>query len=538
MLSYIIQVIVCQSLFLIIFERYLKKETFFTANRFYLIGAQLLALVIPLIKLDPFKQIVPAEYIMRLPAVVLGNTENTASQVVANDMVPITPSIWSLELFLLIGMGISFLIFCHKFYKIAQFVNKGERRQQYPLQIIQLPNSTMAFSFLKYVFVGDQIEEDAKHIIIEHEKIHVLQKHTYDLLFFEILKVIMWFNPLVYLYQKRLKVMHEFIVDAEVIKRDKGSLYQNLLAQVFDTNDIIFTNTFFKKSLIKKRIIMLRKTKSKKNNVLKYLLVIPLIYGMLLFSACNDVMGQDDTAMNEEASSKTPLIEKIDVVKEQIQIQGIVNDHEQEGLNLLLAAVKGKEFDPKLVEEVHAYEATKGKSKLTKKIADVFEQIQIQGNINDEEEKTIKSLLVLTTEDGLNDPFFEDVLERVEIPFAIIEQPPSYPECESLEGDAKRKCFTNAVAKFVNLNFNIKIAEDLQLKGKQRIITVFKIDKEGNVTEVKARAPHPDLAEEAKRVVGLLPKMIPAKHKGKNVVVPYSLPILFDIKDDENKSKN
>lgn len=55
---------------------------------------------------------------------------------------------------------------------------------------------------------------------------------------------------------------------------------------------------------------------------------------------------------------------------------------------------------------------------------------------------------------------------------------------------------------------------------------------------MKARAPHPDLAEEAKRVVGLLPKMIHAKHKGKNVVVPYSLPILFDIKDDKNKSKN
>ena len=102
MLSYIIQVIVCQLLFLIIFERFLKKETFFTANRFYLIGAQLLALLIPLIKLDPFKQIVSAEYIMRLPAVVLGNTENTISQSIANDIAPMTHSIWSLELFLLI----------------------------------------------------------------------------------------------------------------------------------------------------------------------------------------------------------------------------------------------------------------------------------------------------------------------------------------------------------------------------------------------------------------------------------------------------
>lgn len=531
MLSYILQLLFCQFLFLLIYDVFLKKETFFTSNRIYLIVSQILALIIPLIKVEGFQQVIPQEYIVKLPAVIIGNTANEATQAPVMNEALSTSFNLSFEHFIILGMVITSVFVLTKFNRIYQYIKLGEKLREDDFWLVMLPNSKAAFSFLNYVFLGEQIEQNSQKAIIKHELIHVKQKHSYDLLFFELLKILMWFNPFVYVYQKQLATLHEYIADSEAIKQEsKASMYQNLLEQIFDTNTINFTNTFFKKSLIKKRITMLSKNKSKQQNAIKYLLTLPLIFGMLLISSCNDSVTEESPMLVEEVENeKSPLINKVKIVKEQIQIQGNVTDHEQKGLDLLLSAIKGTEFDPNLVEEVQAFEATKDKSKLTKKIADVFEQIQIQGNITDEEEKVLKSLLVLTADNGLNDPFFEDVLDKVEIPFAVIEQAPIFHDCEVVVESQQRDCTTNNIATFVNKNFNIDLASKLNLTGEQRIITRFVIDKEGNITGVKARAAHPDLAAEAERVIKLLPQMIPGKHKGKAVSVPYSLPILFVV---------
>jgi len=83
------------------------------------------------------------------------------------------------------------------------------------------------------------------------------------------------------------------------------------------------------------------------------------------------------------------------------------------------------------------------------------------------------------------------------------------------------------ISRFVQKNFNTDLAGDLGLTGRQRISVIFKIDKSGNVTGVRARAPHPRLEKEAIRVINLLPKMQPGKQRGKAVIVTYSLPIIF-----------
>ena len=121
--------------------------------------------------------------------------------------------------------------------------------------------------------------------IIKHELVHIEQKHSWDLLFFEFLRIIFWFNPLVYVYQKRTSELHEFIADATVAKTHRKEQYQMLLSQVFQTEEISFVNHFFKSSLIKKRIVMLQKTKSKKVWQLKYLLLIPIVIGMLVYTS-------------------------------------------------------------------------------------------------------------------------------------------------------------------------------------------------------------------------------------------------------------
>ena len=125
----------------------------------------------------------------------------------------------------------------------------------------------------------------------------------------------------------------------------------------------------------------------------------------------------------------------------------------------------------------------------------------------------------------------EEVEEDVEVPFHVIENVPIYPGCEKGNNEAKKKCMSEKIQKFVQKKFNTDLAGDLGLTGRQRISVLFKIDRDGNITGVRSRAPHPRLEKEAARVINLLPKMKPGKQRGKAVTVPYSLPIIFQVQD-------
>ncbi|MDN3723377.1 energy transducer TonB [Aequorivita sp. SDUM287046] len=126
----------------------------------------------------------------------------------------------------------------------------------------------------------------------------------------------------------------------------------------------------------------------------------------------------------------------------------------------------------------------------------------------------------------------EEVVEEeiADVPFAVIENVPIYPGCENEKGnDAKKKCMSSKISEFINKKFDTDLASDLGLDGRQRIAVQFKIDKNGRVIDVRARAPHPRLEKEAVSVVQSLPNMTPGKQRGKPVGVLYSLPIVFDI---------
>jgi len=82
-------------------------------------------------------------------------------------------------------------------------------------------------------------------------------------------------------------MLQEYIADAFVVNNhNKKDYYQDLLSQVFKTQKISFINPFFNHSLIKKRIIMLQKSKSKKSGRLKYLLIIPAVFTMIIYTSC------------------------------------------------------------------------------------------------------------------------------------------------------------------------------------------------------------------------------------------------------------
>lgn len=161
------------------------------------------------------------------------------------------------------------------------------------------------------------------------------------------------------------------------------------------------------------------------------------------------------------------------------------------------------------------------------------EVIEVMEDEEEEEETIIKSTEAKQDEKIVKvKEIKEEVVEEeiADVPFAVIENVPIYPGCEKENGnEAKKKCMSSKISEFINKKFNSELATDLGLEGRQRISVQFKIDKNGNVVDVRARAPHPRLEKEAVSVVQSLPDMTPGKQRGKPVGVLYSLPIVFDI---------
>ncbi len=121
----------------------------------------------------------------------------------------------------------------------------------------------------------------------------------------------------------------------------------------------------------------------------------------------------------------------------------------------------------------------------------------------------------------------EEVIE--DVPFAIIEEAPTYPGCTGTK-EQKKKCLQDRIRDHVYNKFNTRLASELGLEeGLKKVYVQFRIDHKGNITEIRARGPHLRLEKEAVRVVKLLPKMTPGMQRGRPVSVKYTLPITFKV---------
>lgn len=156
-----------------------------------------------------------------------------------------------------------------------------------------------------------------------------------------------------------------------------------------------------------------------------------------------------------------------------------------------------------------------------------------------EDEEEVEETIIESTETNQEEIVEVEEVEVVEeeeeigdVPFAVIEDVPIFPGCENKRNNQERKdCMSEKINDFVNRRFDTGLGSDLGLSGINRIYVQFRIEKDGSVTVLGARAPHPRLQQEAERVVNMLPKMQPGKQRGKAVGVLYSLPITFRVQD-------
>lgn len=275
-LTYLLQVNLYLLLFYLFYLVLLRNETFFKMNRFYLVGSALFSMIIPAMKADWIKELFITEKVQQLthsvtyavvrPQIELLNVTTLAS--------PDQPWLSTMEWLWLIYAVVS-LIFLINFLRKLYQVNST----------FKIKLKGRAFSFFGKIVVDEELE--GKDIIIKHELVHARQWHSADVVFFEIFLAMNWFNPIVYLYRNAIKNIHEFIADDSAASTlEERSAYALLLvSSVFNTQPQRLTNNFFNQSLLKRRIIMLHKTKSRKVAILKYGLSVPLFAGMLIFSS-------------------------------------------------------------------------------------------------------------------------------------------------------------------------------------------------------------------------------------------------------------
>jgi len=154
-----------------------------------------------------------------------------------------------------------------------------------------------------------------------------------------------------------------------------------------------------------------------------------------------------------------------------------------------------------------------------------------------EDEKEVEETIIESTETDESEAVeVEEIVEAEEeeevvedVPFAIIEEVPVFPGCKGTKAQ-KKACLNKKLTKHVQRYFDAELANELGLApGKKRIYVQFKIDKDGSITNINARAPHPRLKKEAVRIARKIPKMKPGRQRGKAVRVGYTLPITFNV---------
>lgn len=233
-----------------------RNLTFFQWNRFYLLGLVLVSLLIPIgVYIDMSFLFVPNDPIMKIHfttmdevIVYISKNESTLY------LIDVVHYLYWL------GVGVASSLVLWRLWKL---------RKEF-----QQDTSYSSFSFFKKIVIGTKVR--GIKAIEDHERVHVEQGHSYDLILVELVAIFNWFNPVVYWIKKELKFQHECIAD-EICSLDKISYAELLLSHAMQTDVYMLRHEFSNQSFLKKRIMMLFKNKSKGNRKFLYLSILPLI---------------------------------------------------------------------------------------------------------------------------------------------------------------------------------------------------------------------------------------------------------------------
>lgn len=241
----------------------------------------------------------PSEQLNIQPITINPSINQTPQNLVTNQIHLISnPEINWLQIGLVTYLIVSSLILIKLVFNVFVFlvhILRFKKQRYEDFTLVMTNSSKGSFSFLRWVFVNPkELTEKELESIITHEKIHVSQHHTIDLLLIELLTAVMWFNPVVWMMRKSLQQLHEYLADEGVLCAGIDKLqYQALLLNQVAEERLIGLSSNFNHSLIKKRIMMMTKQKTNQKTKLKIAALLPLAAILFLAVAC--VNGRNKT---------------------------------------------------------------------------------------------------------------------------------------------------------------------------------------------------------------------------------------------------
>lgn len=296
---YLLKMLLCSGILYAYYHVALRNNRFHHWNRYYLLLATLLSLILPLLQLPmPFsgketpvitayttRIITLREFILRAPSAA--------------------PAVNYLEL-MWYGYGVVAMLLLARMaygcWKIRRLIRNNPVQQLPPYRFIQSDQVKAPFSFFRYIFWTRDMSPDSAdgQQILQHELAHVTEQHSIDKLLMELVCAICWINPFFHLFKRELAVVHEFIADRQAAAGKVADYAQVILQVSLQSGQLSFTNSFFHHP-IKRRINMLLLQKSN-FTIMKKLIALPIITGLIIFISCKQ---QQDAAPKSDTTDIT-----------------------------------------------------------------------------------------------------------------------------------------------------------------------------------------------------------------------------------------
>ena len=301
-LIYILKVNLYCTLFYVCYYVLLRRHTFFRLNRLYLVGTLFLSLLLPIVEFTETVRVLPAT-IQTLPESYVQSASTSPGLQI--DWLQIT--------LILYGLGAVYMLInlLRGFYGLYLLLKQGEWVNMESYTLILLPETGAkdrklgSFSFLNFLIVCHDDYENCFDTILSHELVHIKQRHSYDILFVELIKAVCWFNPAVWLYKYSLREVHEFLADQQAENKEVYASFLVSYAQEAAYGNI--TNNFFNSILLKDRVKMIFRKSTSYLSLSKYVLIFPIMaFAVLKTAAHNQIF------IKAERKLSISLIDKVD----------------------------------------------------------------------------------------------------------------------------------------------------------------------------------------------------------------------------------
>lgn len=352
MIDYILKSAACLLLLLGIYHLFLEREKMHRFNRFFLIFSLVFGLTIPLFTIDIGS---PADFSQQIdelnsrltaepPATITYAPNPESTPDVSSPKSQTSPFESAVPWLLLFYLLVSSMLAVRLLRNLYAIWSKVKTNPHIPWQnasLVLIDDGSVPHSFFNYIFVNRQLYNsgDINQAVLRHELTHVRQKHSVDILFVELLKIALWFNPLLYFYKKAIQTNHEFLADEAVITdTDNVQGYQKLLLKMQSGDPELQLASSIKFSVTKKRIIMMTKNTSRFRMICKQLALLPILAGLIFAFSTRTVRAQNVDRMS--------LTELIDAVNQRLESTESLTAAEQEKLRVLMSKMQEK-FMPK-----------------------------------------------------------------------------------------------------------------------------------------------------------------------------------------------